>query len=328
VPQIKYGVRNELKAELLLGKALNLELARELALRGDSAAAAKEMMNQVGSLADFQELNVIQQKSLAAAIGMSADELANSLKTQDLLLKTGDKSVEALNERRRLAIETGKTEEFYAELRRAGTSDELIAQQMQLGNQDKMNLLIEKSLETFSNMVEPLTNIVGAFADLVSHSTIFKSAIASIAGIMTFKMLSSITSTVAQTMLLNRQLTSQIAIQKMLARTAEEKAAAEAIALGFSTGGLGMATAVLSIGAALAAFGLSGGFSGGGFSGGGENINTNQVNKNNNNNQSTSTPSDKPIVVHIDNRFDVGNRGIATIATRTAQNTGPQDKTN
>jgi hypothetical protein len=309
------SIQSELEAELLIGKALNFERARELALRGDAAGAAKEMLDQVGGLVEFQELNVIQQRSLAESMGMSADELANSLKTQDLLLKTGDKSVEALNERRRLAIETGKTEEFYAELRRAGTSEEMIANQMQLSNQDKMNLLVEKTLETFSNMVEPVTNIVGALASLVSHSTIFKGVIGAIAGIMTFRMLSSMVSTVAQTTILNRQLTSQIAIQKMLAKTAEEKAAAEAMALGFSTGGLGIATAVLSIGAALAAFGLSGGFSGGGFSGGEESINKNSTN--NTSNQPTKgsdAQNNKPI------EFTVNLGGTTLAKVNTSNN--------
>lgn len=73
------SISAELEAELLTGKNLNFERARSLALQGKSAEAAAEIRKQVGSLADFQKLNVIQQESIAKAAGMTADELANSL---------------------------------------------------------------------------------------------------------------------------------------------------------------------------------------------------------------------------------------------------------
>ena len=73
------SISSELEAELLTGKDLNLEKARYLALQGDSAGAAQELMKNVGSLEDFQKLNVIQQEALAKAAGMTVDELTNSL---------------------------------------------------------------------------------------------------------------------------------------------------------------------------------------------------------------------------------------------------------
>jgi hypothetical protein len=79
------SISAELEAELLTGKQLNLEQARYLALQGDSAGAAQEVLRQVGSLAEFQRLNVIQQEALAKAAGMETDELANSLIKQEQL---------------------------------------------------------------------------------------------------------------------------------------------------------------------------------------------------------------------------------------------------
>ena len=161
------SLAKELEAELLTGKAINLEQARYYALMGDSAKAAEELMANIGGLEEFNKLNVLQQRAYAEAIGMSADELANSLKTQELLKQTGDNSLEALNERRRIAAEEGKSEEFLQELRRAGTSEEMIANQAQLASQDKMNALVEKTLELFSTMVEPMTHLVGKAVDFV-----------------------------------------------------------------------------------------------------------------------------------------------------------------
>lgn len=56
------SIESELEAELLTGKAINLEKARALALDGQSAEAAKEMLNQVGSFEQYSRLNVLQQR--------------------------------------------------------------------------------------------------------------------------------------------------------------------------------------------------------------------------------------------------------------------------
>jgi len=68
------SIENELKAELLTGKQLNLERARAAALSGDQATVAAEIAANVGTAADFAKMNTLEQKALAAAIGMTADE--------------------------------------------------------------------------------------------------------------------------------------------------------------------------------------------------------------------------------------------------------------
>ena len=47
------SIENELSAELLTGKDLNLERARGLALNNDMAGMAEEINNQIGSSADY-----------------------------------------------------------------------------------------------------------------------------------------------------------------------------------------------------------------------------------------------------------------------------------
>jgi hypothetical protein len=73
------SIEAEMQAELMTGKQLNLEQARYLALQGDTAGAAKLMLQQVGGIHKFNKLNVLQQEALSKAMGMSADQLANSL---------------------------------------------------------------------------------------------------------------------------------------------------------------------------------------------------------------------------------------------------------
>jgi hypothetical protein len=69
------SIESQMEASVLLGRQLNLDKARELALTGDLAGLAEEVKNQVGSQADFEAMNVIERQSLAKAIGVSVADL-------------------------------------------------------------------------------------------------------------------------------------------------------------------------------------------------------------------------------------------------------------
>jgi hypothetical protein len=79
------SIENELSAELLTGKDLNLEKARQLALNNDIAGMAEEINKEIGSSADFTKMNRIQQEALAKSVGMNREELAQTLYTQEQL---------------------------------------------------------------------------------------------------------------------------------------------------------------------------------------------------------------------------------------------------
>jgi hypothetical protein len=76
---IEDSIAAEMEAELLTGKELNLEKAREAALNNDNATLMSEIANQFGSIEDFQKMNRVSQESFAKAIGMSRDGLADML---------------------------------------------------------------------------------------------------------------------------------------------------------------------------------------------------------------------------------------------------------
>lgn len=80
------SISAELEAELLTGKQLNLQKAREAALMGDQATLAQEIANQVGSAEEFGRMNVLQQTAVAKAVGLSREELAKSLNQREALL--------------------------------------------------------------------------------------------------------------------------------------------------------------------------------------------------------------------------------------------------
>jgi hypothetical protein len=104
------SLENELKAELLTGKQLNLERARAAALTGDQVALAEELNKNVGTLEEFQGMNVLQQKALAEAVGLTTDQLADQLRKQKLSQETGKSLAqitkeEALEAEKRQAIQ-------------------------------------------------------------------------------------------------------------------------------------------------------------------------------------------------------------------------------
>jgi len=78
------SIENELKAELLTGKALNLERARSAALSGDTVKLMTEIKNQVGSISKFERMNTIQRQAYAEAFGMTASEMGDMLRKQEL----------------------------------------------------------------------------------------------------------------------------------------------------------------------------------------------------------------------------------------------------
>ena len=69
------SIEKEMEASMLLGRQLNLDKARELALTGNLAGLAEEIKNQVGSQAEFEAMNVVERKALAAAIGVNVADL-------------------------------------------------------------------------------------------------------------------------------------------------------------------------------------------------------------------------------------------------------------
>ena len=76
---IEDSIAAEMEAELLTGKELNLEKAREAALNNDTASLMSEIASQFGSIEDFQKMNRVQQEAFAKSIGMSRDGLADML---------------------------------------------------------------------------------------------------------------------------------------------------------------------------------------------------------------------------------------------------------
>ena len=174
------SIENELKAELITGKQLNLERARAAALTGDQATLMQEVASQTGSLAEFQDMNVIAQRSLAEAFGMSKDEMAEMLMKQEAINKYGSKAEELNAQQLKDFKESGLSLEDY-----------LKKQAEQVDIQTKFNTAMERLQEILGNLASgPLGTILSMFADLLSNST---SLAAILGGVMVMNILKMVT---------------------------------------------------------------------------------------------------------------------------------------
>jgi hypothetical protein len=158
------SISAEMEAELLTGKQLNLEKARQAALDGDIATVAEEIAKQVGTAAEFTEMNVIQQEALAKSVGMTRDDLAKSLMEREAMAKLSDQEGETAQERFNNLVKEVGMEEAKKQLGDEQLSN-LYAQQ---NTQEKFAAAVEKLKEIFVSIAEPVLQIVSPFVDLIT----------------------------------------------------------------------------------------------------------------------------------------------------------------
>jgi hypothetical protein len=150
------SIAAELEAELLTGMDLNLEKARYLALQGKSVEAAAELMKNLGpnGLNKFQNMNVLQQEALAKSLGMSADELADSLRTQKAISSLSFKDRAAYKEAIKLAEKNGDFEKAAALEQQMNQGKKFELAKLNLSAQEKFNKAVERLKGLLASIVE------------------------------------------------------------------------------------------------------------------------------------------------------------------------------
>jgi hypothetical protein len=173
------SIENQLKAQLLTGKQLNLEQARYAALTGDQVTLMNEISSQVGSLADFTHMNVIAQKSLAQAFGMSRDELADMLKKQEVFNKLGDVSKMSAKEQLALAKKRGISE-----------SDSLVINLKQQAATETLAATFDNIKMTLADLLDgPLKLVAETMSYIGKHAGLAYVALGAMAGLSLAKTL-------------------------------------------------------------------------------------------------------------------------------------------
>jgi hypothetical protein len=70
------SIEKQMEAQVLLGRNLNLDKARQLAFTGDEVGLLNEVNRLVGSEAEFNKMNYLQREALAGAVGLSVERMS------------------------------------------------------------------------------------------------------------------------------------------------------------------------------------------------------------------------------------------------------------
>jgi hypothetical protein len=162
------SLENELKAELLTGKQLNLERARAAALTGDQVTLTQELAKNVGTIEEFDRMNVLQKKAIAESVGLTADELAKQLQNQ------------------KLALESGKS---LAQV----TEEELLKTEQRQSAQEKFNASVEKLQDIIGNLVAgPLGTMLEMFSSILGNAVSLSAILGGVLAVNLFRMVKTL----------------------------------------------------------------------------------------------------------------------------------------
>ena len=98
---IEQSLTKEFEAQVLTGRVLNLEKARQAAFAGNEQALISEIQAQVGGIDDFQAMSVVQKQAISDAIGLSVSDImrlqrGESLDKQDTQIDLQKQNIDVL----------------------------------------------------------------------------------------------------------------------------------------------------------------------------------------------------------------------------------------
>lgn len=172
------SIENELQAELITGQQFNLERARSASLMGDLTTVMKELNNQGVDFNKFSNMNVIAQEKMAAALGLSTDELSDQLLKQQYMNMSREQVV-------------------------ALAGEEVANRLEAVSAQDKFNAAMEKMQDLFANIVGgPLGQFAEMIAKLLDNSVVLYGVMTAIAAVSFTKLITGLAASAVQAGLL------------------------------------------------------------------------------------------------------------------------------
>lgn len=190
------SIASEFEAQLLTGKDINLQKARQLALDNDLTGLAVELNQQLGSSTDFLNMNRFAQESIAAAFKMSRDELADMLRQQEMFAAAGATDLKTFKDRiaqmeRAGTLQSeflGKLSEEQAQYFLSSTATEKIANFMEKIRQSFAQLLssdqFKAFLDTFLNKLSDPNFLTGIINKISSFVSLLLKAIAGVVDVI------------------------------------------------------------------------------------------------------------------------------------------------
>jgi hypothetical protein len=152
--EIEDSLGKEMEARVLTGKNINLDMARQYALQGDTAKLQDEILNQAGSLKEYQGMNVLAQDAMAKALGKTREDMVKMLTNAENLKNLG------IDQAKMTELQEMNAEELNKELAKGGN---------QQYKDYVRNLAKEKeSEETKKKLADAVTKLQEKMAKLVT----------------------------------------------------------------------------------------------------------------------------------------------------------------
>lgn len=193
------SIGNELEAELLSGKEYNLEKARAAALTNDMVGLTSELAKQGITAAAYGKMNRLEQESTAKMLGMSADELGNSLTLQEQLKtvskESGYRDAQSLEDLQkqvamRARMKDSKGKEIGMDKALAEIGDKKLRNQVDANTlAERMQLEQKKAAEAVAKAVGPegLQKTMDSLDSSIKALTIAIAALAGLQLVSTFR---------------------------------------------------------------------------------------------------------------------------------------------
>jgi len=191
------SIGKEMAANVLTGKSMNLNRARELAFAGDIVGAGEEALKQAGSLDEFLKMERYQRDAIAAATGLTVDQIIEAGELQKVRVALGGKEVKDLSElnaeeREKLLNQGIINKEKAKELEQA--------EQIR-STQEQFALIVENIKNTFIEIAAgPLGAMVSSIGSLLQNTAALKGILAAVAIILASMAISAIATASASTL--------------------------------------------------------------------------------------------------------------------------------
>ena len=159
---IESSIENQVTAQLVTGRSINLERARFFALTDDMNGLMDELVKQEIDYAAYSKMNRVEKQATAAALGMSTDQMAKFVSQQELATQLGIDMAAAENQTSAGLAESLKMHQATIEAK-AKLGNEAAKQYMRdneaLTTQEKMTAAVEQMARLFRIMAPIVVGI-------------------------------------------------------------------------------------------------------------------------------------------------------------------------
>jgi hypothetical protein len=182
---IESSIENQVTAQLVTGRNINLDKARMFALTDNMNGLMDELVKQEIDYASYSKMNRVEKQATAAALGMNVDQMAKFVSQQELARKLNIDMAAAENQTSEgLERSLKSNQERIAQMAALGdeTAKQYERDNEALTTQEKMNKLVDMMISGFK-FLGPILIGIGA-AIVIIGIGLLKAAIAA-AGLTT-----------------------------------------------------------------------------------------------------------------------------------------------